>query len=974
MEFKTYKSPQDFSDFSFPDVSLPPLEDFKYNPDLYIEENGVKKPRPLTPEEEIQVSIRQSLPKYDLSRPLYNYSKNDSEMFNNEDVVYNPYLDMNEIYSKTDPFTWGDSFLKTAQTFRINAGASWASFYYGIKGALKGDLTAIYDNPHVSHIADLTENLEKINPQFKTQDQAENPLAPRNLGTTFKSILPAFGTVGAGLFDIVLGHFGASLIGAAGGAVSSGGVGAVPGAIAANILQLGRDLNILKNTVSAVYALSKGVNTAKSIGLGAATLQGIKALSTANNIRSASQLVGTSLLFSNAEAALQAELNARTLDNKLQTEYFNLHGKYASGEDLKRIEDSVEKTRNWTYGLNLALLSVSNAKQFGNLLRGKVTPQILNDLPVGYVIKDGVVRATNKGVGKHILKNIAGNAGMEGLEEWGQSLIDDVVGGYFDDTYNNKPEFLNQLGESLYNQISSQQAWTEFLGGALIGGITSGRSLLAKNSIKKQTEAFVNEYNSTTNLLFDANARDANLTRRIEQAAVEGNSIKLKNLVADQVFNLASQSYHRGAGEANMDLLHSMETMDNQQFNSYYGLNLTQEQQVQYAKELQSEFGKGLEAIRSVYGAFKRNPFQKENWFVEEANKLEGKYKKEFKDRAWTTLRENYARHLYLHDIKTDRLEAVKRELPIDDYLLTTKVESAVKEWRKRTKDEINAGITRNLALYTNLSEDPLEAMDQILATYQLTPQQESNYYESQALEFGIRSHEEYINKMQDAKGQKSILKEIFEFLDAKESETAEQTTDSTIESNQTTESTPVNPEENISRENQEVKEEDLTQLDSVAEKLHNNQSLTAAEQRIYDNNKTYIDGKVDELEEAAAFREEPLKEQLEKLGDRKKKYPIAKYFEYKGKVGTFIQRVGNRLWLHIDDKVRIEITEPNLVTEVDSKPMPQAVKEGTAQQERELRKEQTELEKFAEQENLKEEEKNYLNTLQAKGLIKIVC
>lgn len=975
MEFKTYKSPGDFSDFSFPDVSLPPLSDFTYDPSLWTEKGGKKVPRELTPEEKIQISIQQSLPKYDLSRPLYNYSKKDSEMYNDEDIVYNPYLDMNEIYSKTDPFTWGESFLKAAQNFRINSFSTWKSFVEGLKGATRGDLTAIYDNPHIEHLADLTENLEKINPQYKTQDEIDNPLALRNMGSTIKSIIPAFGIVGAGLLDIAVGHIGATIIGAAAGAVVGEGVGAIPGAVAGNILQLGRDLNILKNTVSAVYALSKGVNTAKTLGLGAATLQGLKAINTANNIRTASQLVGTTLFYANAEAALQAELNARNLENNLQTQYYDNTGKYATGEELKRIEDQVNKTRNWTYGLNLALLSASNAYQFGNLLRGKVTPRVLNELPINYVVKDGVVRAAGGSVGKHILKDILKNSAAEGLEEWGQSLIDDVVGGYFDDTYNNRADFLDQLGESLYKNISTQQAWTEFLGGALIGGITSaGPGIYGASAVKKRTKEFVDNYNSTTSQLFDAQSRSANLTKKIEQAMKDGDPIRLKSSLGEEMFNLASSSYHRGAAEANMDLFRSMETMDNQQFNSYYGLNLNEQQQVQYAKELQEEFAKGVNAVKAVYGAFKKNPFQKENWFIEEADKLQDKYKKEFKDRAWTIMKEMYAKHLYLHDIKANRLEDIKRQLPIDDYLLDSNSEAVVRQWKKRTKEELDAGITRYLALYTNLSDNPVEAHDQILNYYDLTPAQIPLIREGFALNVHLGLHADFITKMQETAGQKEILKEIFEFLDSKE-QVVEETTQGTQTPQETpaiTE-TPVNPEENVTRETEVVKEEDLTRLDAIAKKIQEGKRLTAEERQIYDNNLFLINEKVDEIEQQIMSTPQTMEQKLTDLRNRQKLYPTAKYFEYKGKVGTFIQKIGDKLYL-VNGNSKSEISEPSLIGETDKTPIPQAVEEGTAKQAREERKQQTNLEKFVEQTNLKESDKKFLEDLTTKNLIEIIC
>lgn len=979
MEFKTYTDPQDFTGFNVPDVSLPPLDTFTYRSDFYVEENGKKKPRELTPEERIQIGVQQDTPQFDLSKPLYNYSHSDSKFFQNEDIVYNPYLDMEEIYAKVDPFTWGDSFAKAGKTFRNQVLSSWINLGIGLKGAAQGDFTKFYNNEHVEHVADLTEQLEQIKPQYKTQDQRDNPFAFRNWSSTIKGITPALGTVGAGIVDMVLGHVVATGVGAAAGGAGGGGVGAVPGAVGANLLQLSRDLNIFKTTVQGIYNLSKVLNTAKNVGLATTTMNGLKALATINNIKNASQLIGTSLIFSNSEAALQAELNARQIHANLMDDYLQQTGKYATGDDLRKIEEKAEQARNWTYGLNLALLSMSNAKQFGNLMRGKVTTQILDDLPVNFIVKDGVLKATQGSALKHIGKKVLGNMATEGLEEWSQSLIDDVVGGYYEDAYHNRANFLDQLGESMYKQITDQNAWLEFTGGALIGGITSVRHGFQYNKIKKQTEEYVDKFNSTTNQLFDSQVRSENFEQKLQEAVAEGNKTKIKDLIDLEMFNLANLGVKRGAAEAQLDLFKSMETMDNNEFNSHYQLSLTPEQQKMYAQTLQNEYRNASKVIQTIQSAFKTNPYLDKGFFRERARALEAKgLSKEdavtLGYKVWEQFKDIYARALYSYEAKFQRLEDIKRNSPVDDYLITKNSKKAVNDWKKKTKQEIDAGIDRNKSLYESLDpQDIIGSYKKILNSYGLDYGAWNAINEGLQLDASLEELSEHINKAQTSKGQKQILNEIFDFNEhftrEEETEVQEKVGEDPI--------TPRTPEENVVRET-EVQEEDtsLENFETIAGKIQRQEGLTQEEERIYQNNREIIQGIVDNLETQTKTEELSLINKIDNLKNKEKLYPDKKYFEYKGKIGTHLQRVGRKLYL-VNGKTKSEILTPDQLKETDKKTVPQAMQESLAEVKkvREDIVEETNLEKFLTQNpNMEESEITYLKDLIAKNKVKIIC
>lgn len=982
MEFKTYQSPQDFSSFKIPDLSLPALDTFTYRSDLFVEENGVKKPRELTPEEKIQLSIKQAQPGVDLSQPLYNFSHDQSKFYQNEDIVYNPYMDMEDIYSKVDPFTWGDAADKAWKTFKINALASWVNLGHGLKGAIKGDLTEFYDNPYVEHIADLTEQLEQLKPQYKTEDQRENPLAFRNWGSSLKSVVPAFGTVGAGVFDMVLGHVGATVIGGAAGAVSGGGVGAVPGAVGGNIVQLGRDLNILKHTIQGAYNLAKVVNTGRTVGLANATMNSIRAMATTNNIKNAAQLVGTSMIFSNSEAALQAELNSRAIEQDLKDEYFKANGRYATGEDLERIQDTANKARNWTYGLNLALLSASNAKQFGSLMRGKVTPAVIDDLPVNFMVKDGAVRAVQGSTAKHIAKNILGNMATEGLEEWSQSLIDDVVGGYYKDTYHGQADFIDQLGESMVNQITDQNSWLEFIGGSLIGGVTSIRQGLAYNRIKQQTEQFVKDFNSSTNQLFDSSVRSANFETELVDAIKKGDKFRIKDLIDLEMYNFADLGVKRGAEEAQLDLFKSMETMDNNEFNAYYGLNLTPDQQLFYAKQLQSEFKQAASIVQRIDNAYKKNPYLERGFFreraksIEKALGLDPQQAQKLGIKVWEHFKGIYGRALYSYQAKEARVNELKRTSPVDDSLLTTNSEQAVKNWLKRTNQEIKAGIDRWSGLYglvKDLSDNKnyVEAHNSIIQEgYTLSNLEWDNITEILQTEGAMKPLGEFLAKAQTTKGQVEILKENFDFIEHNERVVEE---DTEVETETVT---PRTPEENITRDTQEVSEPVTTSAIEIADKIQQGIPLTQEESNRYANDREFIDSLVDRREQRKQEEELSFTSRVDNMKDKDKLYPDKKFFEYNGKIGTHLQRVGRKLYL-VNGKTKTEVTDPSKIIEKDKKTVPQAMEESPAEVKnvREQTVAETNLEKFITQNpKISEQGVEYIKTLTNSNIIEIIC
>lgn len=176
-------------------------------------------------------------------------------------------------------------------------------------------------------------------------------------------------------------------------------------------------------------------------------------------------------------ATSQNEIDALT------QEYYNT---------ISQIEEDATKTGNMVYAANTALLTASNALQFGNLIeRGFGTARRFGTVEginrVGNeVVADTKKKAVAKTIGKQLLNGVA-----EGTEEMSQNIISSMPEYYTDyNSFNNSMfnpdkiettnDFLDAFGKSISSRMQDQDAWTEFASGFFTGIL--GVPTLTKNS------------------------------------------------------------------------------------------------------------------------------------------------------------------------------------------------------------------------------------------------------------------------------------------------------------------------------------------------------------------------------------------------------------------------------------------------------------------------------------------------------------
>ena len=175
-------------------------------------------PKP-TLEEELNYFARKNQKSPNLQRELDRYSRSESEGFANPALPYDPRVDMADAYAKYDPATWSKSFEKAWDTSVLNSFNSVKNIWQGVKeGIGRGDASAIFNNEYSRHLAEMTDNLEKMKPLYFTDEQQGSA------DQFLKQLFPALGYVVSSVVETAAVHAAATVVG--------GGYGAAVGAMA----------------------------------------------------------------------------------------------------------------------------------------------------------------------------------------------------------------------------------------------------------------------------------------------------------------------------------------------------------------------------------------------------------------------------------------------------------------------------------------------------------------------------------------------------------------------------------------------------------------------------------------------------------------------------------------------------------------------------------------------------------------------
>jgi hypothetical protein len=340
----------------------------------------------------------------------------------------------------------GNGIAKLAGTTASTIVNNTFGLLYGMGSAIVNQkFASLYDNDFYRKMDTMSDEMRNAFPHYYTEAEKKNPLALSSVFT------------GNFLWDKIVSNLGYAV----GSAVTAYGATAALEALqlSKGLMAAGRGLQALEATeaglaegrgiAGVVQALKNPRSVAGKLGRG---LEALGTIEEGAKASKATQLL-SSYLGVSGEAGMESFQNAKEFrENAINVFKEKNDGREPTGKDLQDIEAATKSVGNWSYGLNVALLTgteyVQLPKIFGSTYAGD--KKILNNA----VFKDNLWKSTlpEKGFGKFLYKT--GKVGSlffntaEGFEEGAQYAIQTGTQNFFDKK-NRTPEqtnFWNSLG------------------------------------------------------------------------------------------------------------------------------------------------------------------------------------------------------------------------------------------------------------------------------------------------------------------------------------------------------------------------------------------------------------------------------------------------------------------------------------------------------------------------------------------------
>lgn len=666
-------------------------------------------------------------------------------MFSAEDVYnprYNSILpgeDTEEAAAKAQPWykKWGNATAKmtaTALGTFVNGITAIPDTIAGIKNGENP-----YETQYGNGVDKWLNNLENEFPNYYTHWEQDHP---------FLSAIP-FSGGGANFWsDKFLKNLGFT-IGAIGGAAAQDmvigaateGIGEIP--LIAN--QVGKAALWLNKLFTGSDRVGELLQLGRQAGRTEQQLLGLRDLARAaaatkvnNGFRFATNLYGAAA----SEAGFEARDGYNTVKKDLTDDYIKVNGYAPVGKELEDIEAAATASGNVRFGINLALLGVSDAIQFDSLLKpfsaakagfkGSWTKEIGELGTIG--LKEGsideVERVTPKGFAAKAWETIRPHIPAflsEGVyEEGGQYAAQIGTQNYYerkylydkgldkalykgDDTEWDARNPINNIIHSTVSGIGDEFGTTEGLENIFLGSLTGLFSSGLENwwnrkenkAHQQQVIDLLNKQGVTGTLknVYD-NAVTAHRISQDMKRAVQGNNLfKYKNFQHEQFVNFITSGAKAGRFDLRLAQLDLLRDMPEDEFKKAFGIDKTPENQktvaqyVDIMKQKANEIKRTYDLINETF----ENPYTLWKKANTEDRQLENEKHHEFQ--GWKdTL-------TYLASINSDvarRKESIRQNIKkIDGFINPTFVQSLtnrkeVQEYKK-TLQERAKGLEQSL-------------------------------------------------------------------------------------------------------------------------------------------------------------------------------------------------------------------------------------------------------------------------------------
>ena len=333
-------------------------------------------------------------------------------------------------------------------------------------------------------------------------------------------------------------------------------------------------------------------------------------LSATANLGKGFRLTTATLGSAMTEAGVESRNGYTMVKEELINQHKLMHGgEEPTGEDLQNIENLSTNAMNTRFGINMALLTVSNGLQFNNLFKtmtgapgsGAVTGSFVQELEgLGKIgLKEGSLDVFEKKAAASALGKVWESVRPKGadifregvFEEGGQfaserGTYDYYTRKYKSDKYKEQWDGVNELMKSTVYGLKEQFGSTEGIENMLIGGLTglivggvqSGidtKRGLGKDARLATATNILNQVGITSTLQnnYDNTVTSAGIAKDMEAAAASGDVFKYKNLQADEFFNFVTSRLPSGMHDVTIEQLNMLKNLSKEQFESMFQLD-----------------------------------------------------------------------------------------------------------------------------------------------------------------------------------------------------------------------------------------------------------------------------------------------------------------------------------------------------------------------------------------------------------------
>jgi hypothetical protein len=552
--------------------------------------------------------------------------------------VFSPFLDNEELSAQSQ--TW---YNKAGNAIAKGAGIATSTFLQGTLGAVygvgkwieDGKFSSFYNNEFSQGLDQWNQSLENSLPNYYTQAERDaNWYSPENL---FSANF---------IFDKVIKN-----LGYAAGAYASGGAWASAFKALSLLSKISVAGGLVDASVAAENTIGNVVNTAK-LGKLEGLFSTIGNKFSANyNLLNPTQRVMYAGLMSTGEAAIEALQNTNQFRQRLITDYYNTNGELPSGLELERINKQSDEVGNLTFGLNTALLTLTNSLQLPKIIGSSYNlekRQLVNGVKQidDIVLKEGdetlntLARTTQEQIYDTVPKignkfgRITSSVGdkiyrygfspSEAFEEGAQSAISIGTENYFNKkNKEGNADILDDLfGYGVRQTLTTKDGIESILIGGISGALSEFRGNLRESRERStNTQSAINAFNQTylgsyLKSAADSINRNDTLQQERVEAIKEGNILESKELETDILVNYLTPRIQFGKYDLFLDdieqyrqIASTPEGLQQLKKQGVISEDATQQQVLNHLGRLQS-FGNTVkaqyEALTSKYASLKR--------------------------------------------------------------------------------------------------------------------------------------------------------------------------------------------------------------------------------------------------------------------------------------------------------------------------------------------------------------------------------